>query len=525
MVGCIATAELVQIQLRALTLASGAWRTSSSAALCVDLNVEPLDLRWSKLLLRWEARVIRLPEHHPLRLSWLRLVHPPVSSTSRDARAGFMRSWNSRLSSRIFSQRLLILHNALNHSGHRAARGVRPSPPALDVADLSIAECLAATVIPPAAAAGPALLYHPDAASANAAAVSLSALPSSIVAFSDGSFDALQLRGAAACTLSAYRGLAAHARVLHLEAASSMPPPASAFAAELFGILLTLDAAATLLGAQIAPSRASAAAAVAPAAADPTQLHIFCDCKAALLVVCLVSPPSTCISLLNGIFRLLDSLSARNCAVVCHWHPGHAGVLGNEAVDASAKTALLHPPSLRGSALLLSHWRVPLSVAKSSIDAAIAASWASDWARRARSSPNGMDAHLYGVKPLPGPPHGCWTSFRQRDRALCLLRLGSCLNAYLHRLRLAASPLCPGVCGAQESVSHFLLSCFFYSGQRQALQRNVGIIVNDPDVVLSLKLLLGCQAPAPLRQRILDAVWLFLQHTNRALSLSSALPV
>ena len=134
-----------------------------------------------------------------------------------------------------------------------------------------------------------------------------------------------------------------------------------------------------------------------------------------------------------------------------------------------------------------------------------------------------MAAHLALFRPTPGPPHGCWSSHRSRDRALCLLRLGTCLNAHFHKINAVASPSCPGLCAQAETVHHFLLECFLYAGQRQALQRDVAHVLGDPSVQLSLPLLLGTVAPVAKRGAVFDAVWLFLQRCKR--QLSSHVPV
>ena len=77
--------RLIAIQRAALVAASGAWSTSAGDALEVDLNVPPLGLRWTKLLLRFEARVFRLPISHPLRQRWLALnFNAPLAGWRQD---------------------------------------------------------------------------------------------------------------------------------------------------------------------------------------------------------------------------------------------------------------------------------------------------------------------------------------------------------------------------------------------------------------------------------------------------------
>ncbi len=63
----------------------------------------------------------------------------------------------------------------------------------------------------------------------------------------------------------------------------------------------------------------------------------------------------------------------------------------------------------------------------------------------------------------------------RRDQILhARLRLScSSLNFDLHRKNIVDSPLC--TCGAQETVSHFLLHCPLYQRQRNVLLSNINV--------------------------------------------------
>ncbi|KAJ6498766.1 hypothetical protein C8R45DRAFT_821259 [Mycena sanguinolenta] len=72
------------------------------------------------------------------------------------------------------------------------------------------------------------------------------------------------------------------------------------------------------------------------------------------------------------------------------------------------------------------------------------------------------------------------------------------LNAFLHRFKLAPSPLCPH-CPASESVHHFLLACPAHRAHRLRLITRLGT------ARLSLRALLSSKAdPAPVLAFVRD---------------------
>ena len=52
------------------------------------------------------------------------------------------------------------------------------------------------------------------------------------------------------------------------------------------------------------------------------------------------------------------------------------------------------------------------------------------------------------------------------------------LQAYLHRFKLADSPICPHCEEAPETVTHFIMFCSNFAGQRRQLRRSLGPHVN-----------------------------------------------
>ncbi len=130
--------------------------------------------------------------------------------------------------------------------------------------------------------------------------------------------------------------------------------------------------------------------------------------------------------------------------------------------------------------------------------------------------------HSFTAAPAVAAPE-CWSASRQRDRTLSRLRLGTCLNAFLHRVyprRYQTYCPFPADCnGALESVEHFLLECAGYASARAVLLAAVVDAGDDANVVLepSLPVLLGTAAPACVRVSIYDAVFAFVRATGRRL--------
>ena len=67
------------------------------------------------------------------------------------------------------------------------------------------------------------------------------------------------------------------------------------------------------------------------------------------------------------------------------------------------------------------------------------------------------------------------TVTRSQASILVQLRTGHApVQAYLHRFKLADTPICPS-CGTEpESITHYLLYCITYVAQRRCLRRSLG---------------------------------------------------
>jgi ribonuclease HI len=470
---------LEQVQRRALRAACGAPISVSDDSLCADLAVPPLPLRFAVLLLRLEARTLRLVPTHLLRLRWLSNVRPRLVAQGGPS----MASYNQRLGGSLV-QRLATVHADL----------------AVPYESPAAAEPLAAAVDGPVA--GVLLSKCPHARDDKAAAAAWTTAQVSAALAGPGPVQVMFVDGA--CTADGGGGAA-------------------------FSVLRPGDAAAVVEASYLSDRECSDSAellslcvgvhaywvrSVAPAGSPPGALHVFADSELSLSWAVDGGKLVRFATLRNETARLLRAIIAAGHSIHAYWAPGHCGFRLMEEVDRAAKMA----SKSRAAPSVLAARCLPFAPASyreacRSFARAGSARWASLWASAAGHG------HLRAIKPSPASAPSCWSGPRVRDTALMLLRHGHCLNAHLHGLGRAASAVCPHVgCGVEESVEHFLLHCPAYAVQRRVLSESVSAIAG-PDIAaeLSLQLLLGSGAPLALRAAIGDAVALFVQESRRVL--------
>lgn len=458
--------DLSAVQHQALVAISGAWRATPREALNVDLDVLPVPLRVSELLLRWESRILRLPEAHPLRTEWLRDVTPFL----RDPPASCLDSVKQRLGASM-PQRLLITHRETK---------LAPEDPAL-------AESLDLAPRRPAPTAVPKLVTCPDRKTAPAwVQQQLEAAGDVFALFTDGSVKGTT--GAISFVLTRRGSTVAQGLNLGARADCS-------YGAELFAIMAALEIMV-----------------LSEFNHDP--IHLFADCRSVLEVLAGLTQPTSHISLFNATCDNINRLHERGCPLVLYWIPGHAGIPLNERADEVAKAHLEAEPreAEPGAARLYGLYLQPLSSAHTRINCAVRLTWAERWTSLAG------EPHIRAIKPTPVKWRHCWSAKRDRDRILCWLRHGTCLAAHLHKLHPRRPPLCD-LCAVDEDVQHFLLQCRAHSGIRALMLREVDeILPNSAPNVLTLGLLLGTAAPAKARDSVADAVLRFVKRSERNLN-------
>lgn len=221
-----------------------------------------------------------------------------------------------------------------------------------------------------------------------------------------------------------------------------------------------------------------------------TDVDVFMDCQPAIIAPTAPKPQSgqyllaTFHVILARLLRKRGTLKVR-----LHWVPAHVGIAGNEAVDGCAKEAAQGASSPLSLDIALFKAPLPISKAASiaSGSKAFAAQWLEEWRGSVRftrisafdnATPSKVMQQMYGGLTRP------------QCSVLTQLRTGHIgLNAYLHRFKLAPSPLCPH-CPALESVPHFLLSCPAHRAHRLRLMTRLGT------ARLSLRSLLSAKSEA-----------------------------
>jgi ribonuclease HI len=186
----------------------------------------------------------------------------------------------------------------------------------------------------------------------------------------------------------------------------------------------------------------------------------------------------------RGAHYLMDEIHNRMEAAVRHrktrrqirmvWTPGHVGIDGNERADEEAKKAARGDQSAASDlpALL----RKPLPMSRSAARKTYKAKTKIILDKQIRTLRQMMKIRSLDHRFKPATFEKTTNRLpRQNKSILIQLRTGHIgLAKHLHRIKKAASPICPGCRAHTETVMHYLLHCMKYRVQRQALHRDLG---------------------------------------------------
>ena len=191
----------------------------------------------------------------------------------------------------------------------------------------------------------------------------------------------------------------------------------------------------------------------------PKGVHIFSDCKAAIVATNSTKTHSTLQVLLDETQKNIYHLqNVSNTTVNIYWVPGHADLEPNETADKAAKEAA-HEASLQKNKVQPS-----LNVIKNIIRKHIYTKWQKAWNRYAYTE-------CYNL--LPVVPKYRYTSNVTKSRVLeskffRLLSGHSRLNDHIHKLFPIESPCCE--CGNErQTVKHIMLECTINQEARRVL--------------------------------------------------------
>ncbi|KAF7366527.1 putative RNA-directed DNA polymerase from transposon X-element [Mycena sanguinolenta] len=272
--------------------------------------------------------------------------------------------------------------------------------------------------------------------------------------------------GVGAAAVASRRGLLGEKRQKHLGHQSEH----TVFESEVCGAILALDIIAST------PRLTSA--------------DIFMDCQPA--IAALAAPKSQPGQYLLAAFhaalsRLLRT--RRTLKLRIHWVPAHVGIAENEAVDEYAKEAA------RGANTPLMTripvFERPLLISRAATIAVGTNDFADQWHKEWAESPRYARVSAFdSATPSKAVERMYADLSRPQCSILTQLRTGHIgLNAYLHRFKLAPSPLCQ-LCAVPESVPHFLLTCPTHRDARLRLMLRV------KTARLSLRTLISTKAEA-----------------------------
>ena len=179
---------------------------------------------------------------------------------------------------------------------------------------------------------------------------------------------------------------------------------------------------------------------------------------------------------INEIHKIVYDLTKAfpHLKITLRWTPGHVGLAGNEEVDVEAKKAAVgaHHNINSNFGIL----KRPLPVSRSAHRQILRDEITAKYQREFRLS----DKYQRFIRVDPSMPSNRYRKLitelpRRFVSILTQLRTNHIpLQAYLHRFKLANSPLCPHCEEAPETVTHFIMFCPKFAIHRRQLRRRLG---------------------------------------------------
>jgi len=188
--------------------------------------------------------------------------------------------------------------------------------------------------------------------------------------------------------------------------------------------------------------------------------------------------------------------------LVVRWTPGHVGIDGNEAADTEAKKAAESADNNTNCNFgIIKH---PLPISRSAHLQRLREEDAASYVRNFQDGPRFYRIAAFDTS-MPSNKYRKITLTLPRRFVSLLTQLRTNhipLQAYLHKFKLADSPVCQNCWGAPETVPHYLLFCTKYTAQRNFLRSH---LKEGRSLDLSI---LG-------NKKLFPALFKFIRDTNR----------
>lgn len=241
----------------------------------------------------------------------------------------------------------------------------------------------------------------------------------------------------------------------------------------------------------------------------PVVVHVCSDSQYCLSVLTLGYTATADHVLVAEVKDSLARWRSLGHSVKFHWTPGHCGINGNEIADDLANKAL--DDWINGNRP--QRFGVALSTAKALVRKAVQTKSQTLWNAFCSTQDDAYD-HVSEIRTKVGKWLPFWYGVTKQRRILCQLRLGHIhLNAYLYRFGMHDSPLCE--CGVWECREHFLMDCHLRADPRSVMLATVQRVAAGNPITVKL-LLGGCEELHFEAQRvILDAVYSYVVATGR----------
>ena len=228
---------------------------------------------------------------------------------------------------------------------------------------------------------------------------------------------------------------------------------------------------------------------------------IYTDSKVALLLV-RNKIINSYFGLIISIHMILMGLKDKNITIFFQWVPSHCGIFGNEVADSMAKHAISYSETTH----LDFEVKEEISHCKQFMK--------NFWKNIAS-----LNILQYQYNKIIGSvDEWKWisTGYRYADVILAKLRSGCiALNSYLFRIGKVDSPNCSFCPMIYEDVSHFLLFCTKYDGERRSMRDNL-LELGLTEVQVTLVVLLSGGGFKPhIRRAIFRAVFQYVVDSGR----------